>query len=305
MKVFHNVMQATGLYEVIRKWFTILVPTAIAPITMFIDAPFGRFTPQSDWQRMFLIDGRVSWILMESVAFPIFGYAFLKSPLSATNFDSAPPLTLSHPPTLLAALYIIHYLNRAIISPLRSPSRSKAHIVVPLSAVGFHMANAFLMGAYLSSPQADTYLHGAFQRPRFWIGLAVWTVGFVGNIVHDEVLLNIRRNAKVKGKAKEEDNNGKDKQEHYAIPHGYLYKYISFPNYFCEWVEWLAFAVAAAPTPAFTSTAALLASIEPPYIFLTSEIFLMMPRAWRGHLWYKKRFPDYPKERKAAIPFLL
>lgn len=242
---------------------------------------------------------------MEIIAFPIFGYAFFKSPLSATNFGTSPPLTLSHPPTFLASLYCIHYLNRAIISPLRTPSRSKSHIIVPLSAVGFHMANAFLMGAYLSSPEADRYLHGAFQRPLFWVGVVGWAVGFAGNILHDEILLNIRRNAKAKGKAREDDNNGKSKQEHYAIPHGYLYQYISFPNYFCEWVEWLAFALAAAPVPSFTSVAALLATTQPPYVFLSSEFFLMIPRAWKGHRWYKQRFPDYPKERKAVIPFLI
>ena len=201
---------------------------------------------------------------MEIVAFPIFGYAFLTSPLSAKTFGSPPPLTLSHPPTFLAGLYIIHYINRAIISPLRTPSRSKSHIIVPLSAVGFHMANAFLMGAYLSSPLADVYLQGAFKQPRFWVGVAGWAAGFVGNIVHDEILLNIRRNAKAKGKAREDDNNGKNKQEHYAIPHGLLFKYTSFPNYFCEWFEWFAFALAAAPVPDFTSFAALLATTQPP-----------------------------------------
>ncbi|TCD60785.1 hypothetical protein EIP91_009514 [Steccherinum ochraceum] len=298
MPIFQNVVQATGLYEVVRKWF-IVVPAIVPPFNLLVDAPFGRFTPKSD--SIFLIDGITAWILMEIVAFPIFGYAFLRSPLSATNFGSSPPLTLSHPPTFLASLYIIHYLNRAIISPLRTPSRSKSHIIVPLSAVSYHAANAFLLGAYLSSPAADAYLQGAFQRPRFWLGVAFWALGFAGNILHDEVLLNIRRNAK----AKADDNNGKNKGEHYAIPHGYLYKFISYPNYFCEWCEWLAFAFAAAPAPDLTSFAAILATTQPPFIFFSSEVFLMIPRAWKGHLWYKKRFPDYPSERKAVIPFIL
>ena len=169
------------------------------------------------------------------------------------------------------------------------------------------MANAFLMGAYLSSPQADSFLKGAFEQPRFWAGVVMWALGFVGNVVHDEILLNIRRNANAKGKAKasNDDNNGKNKQEHYAIPHGLLYNYISFPNYFCEWMEWLAFAVAAAPLPDLTSFSTLLATTQAPYIFVTSEVFFMIARAVKGHRWYKNRFPDYPKERKAVIPFLI
>ncbi|KAH8079782.1 3-oxo-5-alpha-steroid 4-dehydrogenase-domain-containing protein [Cristinia sonorae] len=285
-----------------RQWF-ILVPAIICPVNFFIDAPFGRFSPQKDsW---FLFDGIKTWIFMEIVAFPIFGYAFLKSPLSAANFGSPPPLTLSYPPTFLASLYIIHYLNRAIISPLRSPSRSKSHIIVPLAAIGYHLANAFLMGAYLSSPEAAVYLQGAFQRPRFWAGVAVWALGFAGNIIHDEILLNIRRHAKVNDKDRGDDNNGKKKQQHYAIPHGYLFEYISFPNYFCEWTEWLAFAFAAAPTPSLTSLAAILATTQAPYIFFSSEVFTMILRAWKGHQWYKKRFADYPRNRKAVVPFLI
>ena len=41
-------------------------------------------------------------------------------------FPNAPSLSLSHPPTILAAAHI--YLNRALISPLRTPSRSKSHL---------------------------------------------------------------------------------------------------------------------------------------------------------------------------------
>ncbi|THH33036.1 hypothetical protein EUX98_g1140 [Antrodiella citrinella] len=302
MQLFQNVSQAIGLYDVVRKWF-IVIPAVVCPVNFFIDAPFGRFTPQTN--SLFLVDGVKAWMIMESVVFPAFVYAFLKSPLSATSFGSAPPLTLAHPPTFLASLYLIHYLNRAIISPLRTPSRSKSHLLVPLLAVSYQVVNASLMGAYLSSSQADAYLQGAFKSPRFWAGIAVWALGLMGNILHDEVLLNIRRKAKAKGKAREDDSNGKNKQEHYAIPHGYLYNYISFPNYFCEWAEWLGFAIAAAPAPSFTSFAALLLTTQAPYIFFSSEFFTMIPRAWKGHQWYKNRFPDYPRERKAVIPFLI
>ena len=111
---------------------------------------------------------------MELVAFAGFSYAFLHSPLSVARFGGAPPLSLRHPPTFLTALYVVHYLNRALVSPLRTPSRSKSHIVVPAFAVLFHLTNGTLMGAYLSSPQADAYLAGAFERPRFWAGVALW-----------------------------------------------------------------------------------------------------------------------------------
>ncbi|KAL1941479.1 hypothetical protein VTO73DRAFT_7296 [Trametes versicolor] len=302
-----DVQASQALYDLARKWFAI-IPPIICPATFAFDAPFGRFTPSQD--SIFLVDGLRSWIFMELISPATFIYAFLHSPLSPTAAGTAPPLTLSHPPTFLAALFLLHYLNRAIVSPLRTPSRSKSHISVPLSAVLFNTVNGSLLGAYLSSPAAHAYLSGAFSSPRFWAGIAAWAVGLAGNIIHDEILLNLRRTAK-KNKAKaakDGDGDGaqeKSKGEHYAIPHGLLYRYISYPNYFCEWAEWLGFACAASPAPAVTSLAAFFASASPPWLFFLSEVFLMFPRAWRGHLWYLNRFPDYPKERKAVIPFLL
>ena len=243
---------------------------------------------------------------MELVSFCAFINAYLHSPLSVKAAGTSPPLTLTHPPTFLASLFLTHYLNRAIISPLRTPSRSKSHIIVALSAVFFNTFNGSLVGAYLSSPDAQTFLAGAFNRPLFWVGVGLWAAGFAGNIYHDEILLNIRRNAKAKAKAKADDNNGKEKnsQEHYAIPHGALYRFISYPNYFCEWLEWLGFALAASPPPSFASVSAFVATVSPAWLFFFNEVWVMLPRAYKGHKWYHNRFPDYPKERKAVIPFL-
>lgn len=156
----------------------------------------------------------------------------------------------------------------------------------------------------------------------------MWAVGFAGNVYHDEILLNIRRKAIAKGKAKELDDDKQTRQPHYAIPHGGLYSIVSFPNYLCEWVEWFGFALAASPFPnfslfpgpkellvtargaQFTEMGHLLSpfvdSISPPWVFLLVEIITMTPRAVRGHRWYHERFKDsYPRERRAVIPWLL
>ena len=195
-------------------------------------------------------------------------------------------------------LFYIHYLNRAILGPLRTPSRSKSHISVPLAAIAFNTVNGALLGTYLSSPQAKTYLFDSFWTLRFWLGVAVWTFGFAGNLLHDEILFNIRRRAKYM-REEVDDNNGKIKGEYYSIPYGYLYKYVSYPNYFCEWVEWFGFAIAAAPLPTFGR---FFKTLSPPWLFFAAEIFLMLPRAYRGHKWYLNKFPNYPKDRKVVIP---
>ena len=278
---------------------------------------------------------------MELVAPATFLYAYTTSPLSYYD-PPLPPLT--SPQSIIAGLFLLHYTNRALINPLRTPSRSKSHIIVPLAAVLFNTVNGLLQGSYLSSPYARMFLTTSytFNRMSFYVGLGLWFVGFVGNIAHDEILLDIRRKAKTKGKGKrtkadDNDTDGAAKpngsrgtKEHYAIPYGLLFKCISYPNYFCEWIEWFGFALAAAPLPIESSVSGLVKALldmfslktvqsilfnpphlfaptlAPPYIFFICEILLMLPRAYNGHKWYRKTFGNsYPKERKAIIPFVL
>ncbi|KAI9459953.1 3-oxo-5-alpha-steroid 4-dehydrogenase-domain-containing protein [Boletus coccyginus] len=293
------------LYDAVRRVFFV-TPLLVFPFQFVVDAPFGRFAPATD--SIFLLDGIRAWILMEIVAPIAFLHALANTPLASDPADVAP---LSPAPLFCAALFLAHYANRALLSPLRTPSRSRAHVSVTLAGILFNIVNGILLGTYLRSPTASAFLDGALARPAFWVGTALWAAGFVCNVLHDEVLLNIRRNAKAKGKARAKSPSPsfdgprkKPQREHYGIPHGYLYAYVSYPNYLCEWVEWCGFALAAAPLPAVTSLGALLASVQPPWIFFVSEIFLMIGRAYNGHLWYLRNFPDYPKDRKVVIPYL-
>ena len=41
------------------------------------------------------------------------------------------------------------------------------------------------------------------------------------------------------------------------------------------------------------------------FIFALWTIFNLLPRALKHHSWYKDKFSDYPKDRKAIIPKLL
>ncbi|KAJ7855113.1 hypothetical protein B0H14DRAFT_2443699 [Mycena olivaceomarginata] len=303
------------LYDASRKWFA-LGSVVTAPVVCFINVPMGKHTREMK-HSIFLVDGVKSWIFMELVSPAFFLYAFLNAPLSSGTAT----LALGNPQSLLVGAYFLHYLNRALVSPLRAPSRSKAHIIIPLSACLFNVFNGSLLGAFLSSPDAPQA--SAYTLPSFWIGFALWAVGFAGNIAHDEILLNIRRRAQSKGKGKDTGSETTTPDGHYAIPQGLLYRYISYPNYFCEWIEWFGFAIAADPRllqvvasgklslPSWSTlingpASGFLPVVSPPWIFLATEIILMLPQAYRGHQWYLNKFGDrYPKERKSIIPFVL
>ena len=83
----------------------------------------------------------------------------------------------------------------------------------------------------------------------------------------------------------------KNKDNGYVIPKEGLFKYISCPNFFGEIIEWLGFAI-------LTWSVAGLA-------FFLWTFFNLVPRALSHHKWYKKTFPEYPKERKAVFPFIV
>ena len=70
-----------------------------------------------------------------------------------------------------------------------------------------------------------------------------------------------------------------------------MHKYISAPNYFGEIIEWIGWAV-------------LTWSISG-LVFALWTIANLFPRALAHHRWCRKKFADYPKNRKAIIPGII
>ena len=216
--------------------------------------------------------------------------------------------TLTLPTRILALAFLTHYTNRAVISVIRQKGkRSPMHIVVPLFAATFNLANGHTVGTWLSGATSSASRSGAVPEtalytPAFVGGVALWVAGFVGNLVHDEILRRLRGPGKPA----------------YSIPHGLLYDWpfggISFPNYLCEWAEWAGFAIAATharcPPPLFgmgvVATTLTEKLISPPWLFVGLEIVTMLPRALSGHRWYKQKFGEkLPRGRKAVTPGVL
>ena len=99
-------------------------------------------------------------------------------------------------------------------------------------------------------------------------------LGVIINIKSDNILIKIKK-----------QNKG------YQVPKGFLYHYISCPNYLGEIIEWLGFFFMTLSAPAF--------------LFLFWTMANLIPRAISNHNWYVNKFSDYPDKRKAIIPFLI
>ena len=184
-----------------------------------------------------------------------------------------------------------------MIAPLfLNPSMSPIHILVWFLAFLFQIFNAISIGGWLAGYGPTTANDWA---GRFWviqIGLMVWLGGLLGNIFHDDELREIRRAADRKQR-REAEKQGKPPgsvDKVYMLPKNGLFKYVLFPHYLCEWIEWAGFWMVGGW------------SCHPARAFLFNEISTMLPRALQGKRWYEKKFgKDKVGSRKAVIPGLV
>jgi protein-S-isoprenylcysteine O-methyltransferase Ste14 len=171
-------------------------------------------------------------------------------------------------------MWCAHYVNRAFIYPFRLRSGRTTTVSVILMAAVFNVGNGYLNARWLFTlgPPLET---SWLLDPRFIVGFILFCFGYALNQNSDRILLRLR----AKG------DTG------YKIPYGGGYRFVSCPNYLGEMVEWGGWALACW-NPGATA-------------FLIWTAANLIPRAIKTHRWYREEFPDYPRERKALIPFVL
>jgi 3-oxo-5-alpha-steroid 4-dehydrogenase 1 len=171
-------------------------------------------------------------------------------------------------------MWCAHYVNRALVYPFRlRSSRPTMTVSVIIMGAAFNVGNGYLNGRYLFDLGPDLQTSWLLD-PRFICGFILFWSGYALNQHSDWVLRNLRSG----------DETG------YKIPYGGGYRFVSCPNYLGEMVEWGGWALACW-NPGATA-------------FFIWTVANLAPRAIKTHRWYRQRFPDYPKERKALMPFI-
>lgn len=175
---------------------------------------------------------------------------------------------------LMIGLYCLHYFNRSFIFPFRIHTKGKKMpVLIMSSGIFFNLCNTFLLGYYFT--QFATNDNNWLIDIRFITGVIVFILGAWINWKADNMLINLR----------------KPGETGYKIPTGWLFNRVSCPNLFGELIEWAGFAILCWNLPALTF-----------FIWTAANL---IPRALSHHKWYNKQFADYPKERKAVVPYLL
>ena len=172
---------------------------------------------------------------------------------------------------LLVSLWFLHYFNRVIIFPMRIKTKNKKMpISIAVSAFLFNCINGLLNGIYVGYfLDSDINFNATFI-----IGAVLFIIGMTINIQSDNKLIYLRK-----------DSSG------YKIPNGGMFRLISCPNHFGEIIEWIGYFFIAFNLPALS--------------FALWTFFNLVPRALNHHEWYNEYFDNYPKKRKAVLPYIL
>ena len=192
------------------------------PILLKTTQPYGRHATNK-WGPM--MGNKLGWIIQESpsmIFLSIFFFTGTGEKTKAVWF--------------FWALWVLHYINRSIIFPLRTHTNNKQiPVLIVAAAIFFNFMNGFVNGTFLGN-FAGAYTDDYFTSLRFVIGLAVFLTGVFINNQADTILINLR----------------KPGETGYKIPVGGLFKYLSCPNHFGEIVEWLGFAIMVGSLPAWS-----------------------------------------------------
>ena len=235
-------------------WGWLILALLLIPVQLFITAPYGRHSKRS-WGPV--IDNRMGWVIMEIVSPLAFAFFFLKG-----NPEFSPVY-------LFFGIWMIHYINRSLIFPLRTKTTGKVMpIVIMFSAVFFNAVNGSINGYYFGNLADHSF--DLFSRVHFWLGALLFLTGFIINLNADQTLLNLR----------------KGEERGYKIPQGGLFKWISCPNHFGEIIEWLGFALMAWCLPAFS--------------FAVWTAANLIPRSISHHRWYKQPWSHSPRSHQTG-----
>ncbi|XP_002165821.3 3-oxo-5-alpha-steroid 4-dehydrogenase 2 [Hydra vulgaris] len=211
------------------------------------------------------ISPRFGWFLQELPAFLVPCIVIGSSCLSNSQYK------FSRLQLTVLGCFVLHYLIRTFYYSYNINGGKSSPLIGYLLAGSFCFINGYIQsrGMLLSKSTLDDNL------TRVVFGILIFLVGLAINVHSDFLLSNLR----------------KPGETDYKIPQGGLFNVVSCANYTGEITEWIGFAIAAWNLYAFS--------------FAYFTMAFLVPRAIRHHRFYQEKFKDYPKNRKAVLPFLL
>ncbi|CAG8078410.1 unnamed protein product [Penicillium salamii] len=276
--------------------------------------------------------GRIAWCAMEILGPVNLIYNLMLPSIYSPSIGDLPPSNI-----MVASLYCIHYFNRAIISPFfAAPSMSPIHLFIMSSAMLFNWFNSSCLAGWLRGYTVPTIpLYRSTSRSGLvdlipTVGVILFAIGMAGNIYSERMLFRLRREEAEKRTKKTDDAGTNKFHKVYVIPPAKgVFRYILYPHYVFEWIEWFGFALAGTAVvplsglPPASSTATTpplrlapwLVPVAwvagklavplpiPAVVFVINAVANMLPHARWGRVWYVEKFGEKAVAgRGAAVP---
>ncbi len=256
--------QMEQLVNLVEGWydplmiFMVVLALLVFILLFVISAPYGRHARRGFGP---LIPVRAGWLVMEAPASLLMLSVFFFVDTNITVY-------------VFLVIWQIHYFHRAFIYPFTLKSAARMPVLVVLMAIVFNTVNAWLNG-YHFVLHGDWYDQNWLLRVTTIMGMLLFVTGYWITKKSDKILRDLRG----------------DGTTGYKVPRGFLYEFVSCPNYFGEVVQWIGWAMM---------------TLSPAgWVFVIWTLANLLPRAVTHHKWYIREFTDYPGKRKAMIPFVL
>lgn len=161
----------------------------------------------------------------------------------------------------------IHFTKRVLESLFLHKYSSHAGLFTTILIASFYSTAAYLIGWMNRNPISA-------MDAWFALGIALFAAGMAGNFYHHKLLADLRKGS-----------------FDYFIPEGGLFEFAVCPHYLFEILTWLGIA--------------LLSRHLAAWLILLFIAAYLTARSLRTLKWYHDKFPDFPKDRKAILPFIL
>jgi 3-oxo-5-alpha-steroid 4-dehydrogenase 1 len=238
-------------------------------ISWFLPSPYGRF---SSTRYGVNLSPRLGWFLMELPATLSFLYFYARGPRRAEVV-----------PLVFLAMWLIHYANRGFLFPLRMRvarnDRGSFSLMVIVVGWGVTSLHGYFHASFFTR-FGTQYTIDWLRDPRFLCGLVIYYTCFALNVHSDAIIRRLRTREEIEAGIK-----------NYRIPEGGLFRWVTSPSYLTELGAWAGFALC---TWSLAGVFVLVISLGN-----------LVPRAFATQRWYRARFAEYPRDRKALIPYLL
>ncbi|KAH9420752.1 hypothetical protein DERP_001183 [Dermatophagoides pteronyssinus] len=188
-------------------------------------------------------------------------------------------LPMSYVVKIAAFCWTLHYVKRLYETVfVHRFSHSTMPIMNLFKNCTYYWGFAFFIGYYVNHP---LYTEPSFGAIQVYIGFISFLLNEYGNFSIHCALRDLRPPGTTERKIPMPTKN----------PFTFLFNYVSCPNYAYEWYAWASFSIMTQCLPAA--------------IFTVAGFYQMAIWALGKHRNYKKEFPNYPRRRKAIVPFLL